>query len=31
MDIFPEVIDKEGKFINDVIVYNGISAGQMLI
>lgn len=31
MDIFPEVIDKGGKFINDVIVYNGISAGQMLI
>lgn len=31
MDIFPEVIDREGKFINDVIVYNEISAGQMLI
>lgn len=31
MDIFPEVIDAEGKFTNNVIVYNGVSAGQMLI
>ena len=31
MDIFPGVIDKDGKFINDAIVYNNVSAGQMLI
>ena len=31
MDIFPGVIDKDGKFINDAIIYNNVSAGQMLI
>lgn len=31
IDIFPNVIDENGKIIAENIVYNGISAGQILI